>query len=100
MAFIPALLSTLLLALGVSANPIVTIRNSPITLPISRRVNVASGWDLVRRDFKRAQYLRNLGSSQGGPVVNTPEDNDLVIYIANVGVGTPPTNCKGIRKVN
>jgi cathepsin E len=90
---------TLLLALAVSANPVV-IRNSPITLPISRRVNTTSIHNLLRHDLSRAKALRARGEARAAgtfhvdAVINESVDNQAVTYVASVGVGSPASTCK------
>ncbi|KAF5385370.1 hypothetical protein D9615_001228 [Tricholomella constricta] len=92
-----SMLSTLLLALAVSANPIV-IRDSPVTLPLARRLNVTSIHNLVRHDVARAKALRARGEVKVSgdfhvdAIINEQVDNQAVTYIASVGVGSPPTS--------
>jgi len=98
--FAPSLLSTLLLALAVAATPIapvVTVRNGPVTLPISRRLSKKSGINLHQNDMKRANALFGRGGYQANALAeldSTPVDNRDVSYIASVGVGSPPTQCE------
>ncbi|KAG1864670.1 aspartic peptidase domain-containing protein [Suillus subalutaceus] len=87
-----SLLTTLLLALSIAASP-VEIRNSPITLPIARRLNTSGGTiNLLQHDQSRAAALKNVGEStlsrRTGSITVT---NDAVSYIAAVGVGSPAT---------
>ena len=96
--FAPSLLSTLLLALAVAATPItpiVTVRNGPVSLPISRRLNETGARNLYQNDLKRAKALIARGSGQASlaELASTPADNTAFSYIASVGVGTPPTKC-------
>jgi cathepsin E len=94
--FFASLLSTVLLALAVSANPIV-IRDSPVTLPLARRLNTTSIHNLVRHDVTRAKALRARAEAKASgnfhvdAVINEQVDNQAVTYIASVGVGSPPT---------
>lgn len=102
--FPATLLTTLILALSVAANPIVQVRSSPITLPISRRVNETSARNLLKHDLQRAKALKArakaiLGgelSLEEAAIVNEPVDNQVVSYIATVGVGSPATECSSI----
>jgi len=93
----PSLLATLLLALAVAANPVITVRDAHISLSISRRLNSTNILDLHQHDFKRAQALKARGKA-GVPdatdLVSTPAINQDVSYIASVGVGNPPTQCE------
>ena len=99
--FAPSLLSTLLLALAVAATPIapvITVRNGPVSLPISRRLNEEGARNLYQNDLKHTNALVKRGSSQAnanvsGPV-STPAEGRPIWYLASVGVGTPPTQCE------
>ncbi|KAG1830699.1 aspartic peptidase domain-containing protein [Suillus subalutaceus] len=87
-----SLLTTLLLALSIAASP-VEIRNSPITLPIARRLNTSGGSiNILQHDQSRAAALKNVGENtlnrRTGSIAVT---NDAVGYIAAVGVGSPAT---------
>ena len=86
--FPTTLLTTLLLALSVAANPVL-VNRSPVTLPLSRRVNLTSAHNLLRHDQARAKALQARGA-----IINEPVDDQAVCYIASIGVGTPPTTCK------
>jgi cathepsin E len=93
--FPATLLTTLLLALFVSANPIV-VQKSPVTLPISRRVNLSSVHNLLRHDQSRAKALKAKGAAKASgledrSVIDEPVDNQAVTYIASVSVGSPAT---------
>jgi len=98
---VPAtLLTTLLLALAAAADPIV-VRRSPVTLPISKRVNSTTIRNLLLHDQARAKALRAKGEAKAAgipfhtdAVINSPADNQAVSYIASVGVGSPATTCK------
>jgi cathepsin E len=88
-----------LLALSATATPLVQVRNSPITLPISRRVNTTSTHNLLKHDLARVEALKaRAKAAQGGAsfeeaaIVNQPLDNQAVQYIATVGVGSPTTS--------
>ena len=84
--FPTALLTTLLFALSIAANPVL-VNRSPVTLPISRQVNLTSVLNLLLHDQVRAKALK-------GHIVNEPIQNQAVSYVASVGVGSPPTTCK------
>lgn len=102
--FPASLLSVLLLALAASANPVV-VRHSPVTLPLSRRVNLTSIHNLVRHDVARAKGLRARAEAKASgtfkidAVINEQVDNQAVTYIAAVGVGSPATTCKLIVRL-
>ena len=93
------LLTTLLLALSVVANPLL-VKRSPVTLPISRRVNITSVNSLLKHDQVRAQTLlagalttvENL--LHEADAVSEQLENQAVSYVASVGIGSPATTCK------
>ncbi|KAA1468101.1 acid protease [Dentipellis sp. KUC8613] len=92
-----ALTTLLLLALSVASKPVV-IRESHVTLPFAKSVNVTGAHDLVNKDKARAKALRaraeaKLNGSQlsDDAVISIPVENQAVIYTANVGVGSPAT---------
>jgi hypothetical protein len=91
-----ALFSTLLLAVHISASPVVS-RNSFITLPIARRLNLSSTTNILQSDQARAAALKHRGDTNKGTpnskrdVISTSATNDGYIYSASVGIGSPPT---------
>ncbi|KAF8895841.1 aspartic protease [Gymnopilus junonius] len=92
--FPKTLLTTLLLALSVAANPVLVDR-APVTVSFSRRVNATSVQHLVKHDQARARYLKQKGTAKAAgleaAVISSPVDNQAVSYIASVGVGSPAT---------
>jgi len=95
--FPTTLLTTLVLALSVAANPVL-VNRSPVSLPLSRRLNLTSVHNLLRHDQTRAKALKARGSAkaaglsiQNAAVINEQIDNQAVTYIATVGVGSPAT---------
>ena len=89
-----SLLSTLLLALAVSANPIIQVARGPVTLPIARRLNLTNVHSLYEHDLARAQNFKTRGSNKlKRAVLSSTANNEVVDYIATVGVGSPATNC-------
>jgi len=100
--FPTTLLTTLLLALSVAANPVL-VNRSPVTLPISRRLNLTGltgAHNLVRNDQNRAKALRARSAAkaagvpfklEGAASINEQVSNQVVTYIASVGVGSPAT---------
>ncbi len=95
-----ALLATVTLALAAAANPIVQIRDAPVSLPIAKRLNFTGTVSLLERDQKHAQALKNRANAKlNGQFVeaaagSVPATNQLVDYVVNVGVGSPATTCK------
>ncbi|KAF8893668.1 aspartic peptidase A1 [Gymnopilus junonius] len=95
--FSATLLTILLLALSVAANPVL-VNRSPVTLPLSRRLNLTSVHNLVRHDQNRAKALKLKGAAKAArtplseaAVVSSQVDNQAVTYVASVGVGSPAT---------
>ena len=89
-----SLLFTLLLALVVSATPVVQVARGPVTLPIARKLNLTNVRSLYEHDLARAQNLKTRGSDKSKrAVISTSATNEVVTYYATVGVGSPATNC-------
>ena len=94
-----SLIATLLLALVVSAKPIV-VRDNLIRLPFAKKINVTSAGQILRQDQARAAALRAHGLARANgqltkdAVVSVPVENQAVSYAANVGVGSPATTCE------
>ncbi|KAF8637090.1 hypothetical protein AX17_002995 [Amanita inopinata Kibby_2008] len=89
-------LGTLVLALAIATNAIV-IRESPVKLSLSRKVNEVGIRNLLQHDQARACHLRGhtlrpAAMSSTASSVNEPIDNQGVVYVASIGVGTPPTS--------
>ncbi|OAX40083.1 acid protease [Rhizopogon vinicolor AM-OR11-026] len=84
--------TTLLLALSIAATPL-EVRNSPITLPIARSLNVSGGTiNLLQHDQARAAAFRGRPASG----IRRQSDNTSAInmglsYTVKVGVGSPVT---------
>ena len=99
--FPTTILTALLLALTVAADLAVQVRNSPVTLPFSKRINITSTRNLLQNDRKRAMALKARAKAIQGDeltveetaIVNQPVEDQVVQYIASVGVGSPPTYC-------
>jgi cathepsin E len=95
-----SLLTTVLLALAVAADPI-PVKRSLVTLPISRRINV-NGGRILEHDQLRAKALRAKGEaratgtplSERASVISSQAENQAVSYVAFIGVGSPATQCK------
>ncbi|KAH8120040.1 acid protease [Phellopilus nigrolimitatus] len=90
------LLSILVLALAVSADPIV-VRDNLVRLPFAKQINVTSSGHILKNDQARAAALRAIGEARAGgklqkdAVISVPVQNQAVIYVASVGVGSPAT---------
>lgn len=84
-----SLLGCLLFVLPVISGPIVQIREPSVTLPFVRKLNF-SGSTIADIDRARAARI----GSEGGNAKRASSfsvTNTAVTYVANVGVGTPPT---------
>jgi len=93
--FPASLLSTLLLALVVSANPIVQVRLGLVTLPIARSFNFTNVRSLYEHDLARAQNFKTRSGSDKvkRAVFSIPATNEVVGYYVTVCCGSPPTCC-------
>ncbi|KIJ40038.1 hypothetical protein M422DRAFT_257106 [Sphaerobolus stellatus SS14] len=94
----------LLPAVLAAVPPIVRITDSPITLPIAKRIRAVGVTNFVEADRARARSLIQMSKAKatkaGDDILNTnadsavgndPATNTLVSYVASVGVGNPPT---------
>ncbi|KAI5119243.1 hypothetical protein M0805_008794 [Coniferiporia weirii] len=82
-----------LAALSVSAKPVVQVRESKVTLPFARRLNISSN-KLPEIDRARAAQHLLTSKAKSGPskrAASFDVTNEATTYVANVGVGTPPT---------
>ncbi|KAG1754953.1 aspartic peptidase domain-containing protein [Suillus paluster] len=87
-----SLLAILLLALSIAGSP-VEVRNSPITIPIVRRLNTSGGTiNLSQHDKARVAAIKDRSASTlNRRAGNIPVINEAVSYIAQVGIGSPAT---------
>ncbi|KAI0046049.1 aspartic peptidase A1 [Auriscalpium vulgare] len=92
----------LVLAVSVVAKPIV-VRDSFVTLPFAKKLNVTGALDLVHKDQARAQAVRTHGSAKANAraqgrsansaaVTSIGVTNVAQVYVASVGVGSPATS--------
>lgn len=85
----PAVSLLLLCVLAVTAKPVV-VRDSPITLPIVRKLNLKGEATIADIDRARVQGFRDRsiatvhGASAAAAVLNVPVTNGLVQYTASV----------------
>ncbi|KAJ7051990.1 aspartic peptidase A1 [Mycena amicta] len=88
--FLPAVF----LAFRVAAGPVL-VQDSFISLPISRRFNFTGSATIVQADLARVHTIKSRKSAkisaQARAVVSEPVSNQVVSYIASVGVGSPIT---------
>ena len=87
-----SLLSTVLLALAVAAQPLEQ-RATLVKTPFIKRVSHNNGPSLVKQDQLRASNFKGTNSLKNRQV-NSQADNRAVTYISSIGVGSPATNCK------
>ena len=73
-----------LLALALATNPAFAL----VKIPLTKSRGTANAQDIVNHDQARARYFATGGSPE--QIVNGAVNAD---YTAQVGVGTPPTNC-------
>ncbi|CAK5284890.1 unnamed protein product [Mycena citricolor] len=91
MAFLLAVLvPSLLLSLPAAASP-VAVENSFISLPISRQFNLTGSVNIVKSDLARVAHFKARTSKGKRAVISEPVSNQVVSYIASVGVGSPAT---------
>ncbi|KAG2363427.1 hypothetical protein BDR07DRAFT_1471318 [Suillus spraguei] len=84
----PAAFLLALLALSITGSP-VEVRNSFITLPMTRRLKFFNGTvDLLQHDEARVAAFRD---STDGQRVDVPVVSDKYGYTVAVGIGEPPT---------
>ena len=57
-------IATLTLAIAVAANPLVQVRDTPVTLSIAKRFNFTGSATLIERDQARASGLRKLAEAK------------------------------------
>ncbi|KAF7347610.1 Aspartic proteinase [Mycena venus] len=73
----------------------VLVEDNIITLPISRRFNFTGTGNIVQNDLARINAVRSRSAAKKGlasrAVISEPVDNQVVSYIASVGVGSPAT---------
>lgn len=91
-----SLLSLAVAAACVSANPIVSVNSADVTVPIAARLNF-TGKRIPDIDRARAaQHIANSKARSAHNIakrqVSFPITNVVTTYVANVGVGTPPSN--------
>ena len=98
----PFLTTLLLLVVSVAAKPIV-VRDSLVSLPFARSLNITGPHDLVNKDKARAKDIISIAELLGDildDIFGYPKTdsvgvtNTAVSYVASVGVGNPPTNCE------
>ncbi|KAI0634024.1 acid protease [Trametes polyzona] len=97
-SFLSLLVLALSLVLTASATPLVKITDSQAKLPFAKRFNLTGSGKLIARDQARVRNLRARANAkisgftlQPEVVSNVAADNQVVDYVVNVDIGTPPT---------
>ncbi|TDL28097.1 aspartic protease [Rickenella mellea] len=94
--FATTVLSYVLLAIAVTANPIV-VRENLIRLPFAKQVNLTGASHVLKIDQARAAAFRAFGQAKASgslksdAVISVGVQNQAVTYVASVGVGSPAT---------
>ena len=84
------------LATRVVANPLLS--SAPISLSITKQINSNGKYNPVLSDRSRVEGLNRLGSPPSNDTFyRLPLDNTVANYVAYIGVGNPPSNCKSCR---
>ena len=98
MLLVAALAPFVVLATTVVAN-LIAIRNSPISLPITKQINLNGTFLHPGRRYQKRWTNPVTGRQRStSEVIDVPLANfDVVNYFANIGVGDPPTYCKSCR---
>ena len=77
-----------------TASPVV-VRDSPVSLPLARRVAFTGSAKIVEQDQARAALLKNVGHGKGTAESKRAPDlramNALTHYTVEVGIGSPAT---------
>ena len=96
MVFKSSFLAILTLALTVAATP-VQVNQHLVSIPFAKRVNTTGSVNVVKNDLARIKALKNRAAPtvfEQDAVISAPVTNELVSYIASVGVGSPATACE------
>ena len=92
MARFSTLLALCAAATAATASPFV-VRDSPVSLPLARRVAYTGAAKIIEQDQARAQLLKNVGHGKGGAQKRSDlvAVNQLTHYTVEVGIGSPAT---------
>ncbi|KAJ3916555.1 aspartic peptidase domain-containing protein [Lentinula edodes] len=90
-----SLLAFVTLALNVVANPVVIDRSPILSIPLTKIHNITSGHNLVASGLARAQNFKDRAKAHDLAAIKKrqaePVINEVVSYIASVGVGASDT---------
>lgn len=84
-------LSTLFFFIAVAAHPVERAASLP-QLSFTKRVGDGL-YNIVEQDLLRANFIKGIDIDIFG-VFSSGAENRAVSYVASVGVGSPPTNCR------
>ena len=88
-----SVLSTLLLTLAVTAHP-AEQAGSLARLSFTKRI-IDEVFNIVEHDLRWVKFIKGVDTSNSDIFGHSsPAVNKAVSYVASVGVGSPPTNCK------
>ena len=92
MARFSTLLALCAAATAATASPFV-VRDSPVSLPLARRVAYTGAAKIIEQDQARAQLLKNVGHGKGSAQKRSDlvAVNQLTHYTVEVGIGSPAT---------
>ncbi|KAJ3797904.1 family A1 protease [Lentinula aff. detonsa] len=90
-----SLLAFIAIALDVAANPVVIDRSPVLSIPLTKIHNITSGHNLVASGLARAQSFKDRAKAHDLAEIrkrqSVPVTNEVVSYIASVGVGASDT---------
>jgi cathepsin E len=96
MLLVAALAQFVVLATTVAANPI-AIPNSPISLPITKQISLNGTFHPGQR-YQKRWMNRAMGRQRStSGVIDVPLTDSEVNYLANIGIGDPPTYCESCQ---
>lgn len=77
---------------GATPTPIVAVRDNLVTLPLAKKINITGSGQIVQQDKARIKQLiakitNTVDPQQDSSVGSLPVTNQVVSYIASVGVG-------------
>jgi hypothetical protein len=99
MLLIVFLVPFVLLAACIAANPaIIRDTQTGFSLPITKRVSDSGIFNVVQKDQARvANFATQFDASTSVMIPSLPLDDYGMAYIANIGIGSPPTNCESCQ---
>ncbi|KAJ3753637.1 family A1 protease [Lentinula raphanica] len=90
-----SLLTLVTLALGIAAKPVIIDRSPVLSIPLTKVHNITSGHNLVASGLARAQNFKDRAKAHDLAEIrkrqSVPVTNEVVTYLASVGVGASDT---------